>query len=82
MTMPDDAEQEMFRTLVDLGQYLGHAIKTHPDLPNNSWTWDSGGSVVLAHNIWESLQVPFLDAEMILPDEEFYSQEWTTRDEH
>lgn len=68
MAKHDDAA--MVATVVDLAQYLGMPVKTSPRLARGEWCFDTGSSIVVAHDIWETLNIPVMEPEFTLPDEE------------
>lgn len=60
----------MVGVVIDLAQYLGMPVKPSPHLDLGEWCFDTGSSIVVAHDIWQKLNMPVLDPEFTLPDEE------------
>lgn len=60
--MRDDLR--MVETVIDLGRYLGMPVKPSPYLPNGVWQmWD--GCIWVALDLWEDLQIPIFDFELL-----------------
>jgi hypothetical protein len=60
----------MVATIIDLAQYLGMPVVTSPSLAHGEWCFDTGSSIVVAHDIWEKLNFPVFEPEFTLPNEE------------
>jgi hypothetical protein len=66
------------QSMIDLGQYMGVRVRPDPLLAHGRWGLDDHGCIVVAHDLWQELQLPVDDPELILPCDE----EISTPDEH
>lgn len=75
--MPKGDDAAMVKMVVDLGQYLGMPVKPSPHLANGEWCFE-GDAIVVAHDIWEALDIPVFEMEFLLPDESLQAYEHST----
>jgi len=63
--MPCHADFPMVETIVEMATYMGMSIKPCAYLDHGAWTFDDERNVIVAHDLWERLQRPISEVELL-----------------